>query len=661
MRRSSAALDRRNFRKKILARAPASRRRRVARAHRPAALYAFRRRRPMMMESCSARGPASDRDGDRAGGSRHDVRTGVASAASFSVDYIVRISRRDPGGRAGGSWRGSTRSSFRLVFRDDRMADVSGTGSLAWHGRTLVWTPGGPYAHLRYTMTIPRPRPPGVHYESWAAGDWIATRALHLFPEINVNFREGTRDVGSRARLVFQLPRGWKSAAAQAPIAENAFVVEEPGKRFARPRGWFLLGRIARDVRRISGTDVTVASAPGSALDARRLLHLYRGTVPLLAVLLGSPPPRRLVVSAPDPMWHGGLSGEDSFFVNGHIPIRWRTRRAAICTSSSTSGSRSARDPTADDLRRSRGVLLARAPAPRRATVGPQLRARGVALRALRALGIDVSRTHQPAALNNTAPFLMYWLDQEIRAATAGARSLDDAVRHSPGRAIRSPPRASSGRQPDPTELQRTVRPPRLPRRAPGGPASCRREALTLGPLRCNLPPSCQAVYSSCRIAVRSSSTAARRPAPRAHGGRVGERARRALRAQGGVGRGGRTRNGRARERRHGAAVPDPGGAPERARANDYYAGFANQVMWPLCHMFPSRVRLQPTYWNAYRQANERFAAAATVAPGDLVWVHDFHPASCRVAARRRRAGADRRLLARPAPAVGVRHPPLAD
>src|SRR5207245_2885649 len=33
-------------------------------------------------------------------------------------------------------------------------------------------------------------------------------------------------------------------------------------------------------------------------------------------------PPRLLVVSAPDPMWHGGLSGEDSFFVNGHIPLR---------------------------------------------------------------------------------------------------------------------------------------------------------------------------------------------------------------------------------------------------------------------------------------------------------------------------------------------------
>jgi trehalose 6-phosphate synthase/phosphatase len=60
---------------------------------------------------------------------------------------------------------------------------------------------------------------------------------------------------------------------------------------------------------------------------------------------------------------------------------------------------------------------------------------------------------------------------------------------------------------------------------------------------------------------------------------------------------------------------------------NNYYGGFANQVLWPLCHMFPSRCAFQPTYWAAYRRANERFAAAvqAAVRPGDLVWVHDFH------------------------------------
>jgi trehalose 6-phosphate synthase len=60
---------------------------------------------------------------------------------------------------------------------------------------------------------------------------------------------------------------------------------------------------------------------------------------------------------------------------------------------------------------------------------------------------------------------------------------------------------------------------------------------------------------------------------------------------------------------------------------NNYYNGFANQVLWPLCHTFPSRCSFQAAYWTAYRQANERFAAAvqAVAQPEDLVWVHDFH------------------------------------
>jgi trehalose 6-phosphate synthase/phosphatase len=77
---------------------------------------------------------------------------------------------------------------------------------------------------------------------------------------------------------------------------------------------------------------------------------------------------------------------------------------------------------------------------------------------------------------------------------------------------------------------------------------------------------------------------------------------------------------------------------------NNYYAGFANQVMWPLCHTFPSRVHLQPNYWAAYRTANERFAAVvqAEAKPDDLVWVHDFH--LCLVPGMLRSAGVGARI-----------------
>src|SRR5205814_916822 len=157
----------------------------------------------------------------------------AAAHPTYSVDYLVRVSRRDPG-RAHVRWLLAGIDeirSLRLVFRDDRFADLSGTGTLARDGRTVVWTPGGPYAHLGYTVAIDHRRPPGARFDSHAARDWIATRALYLFPEINVSFREGTREAASRARLVFRLPRGWHSAAALAPLEENVFAVDEPGKR----------------------------------------------------------------------------------------------------------------------------------------------------------------------------------------------------------------------------------------------------------------------------------------------------------------------------------------------------------------------------------------------------------------------------------------------
>src|SRR5207247_10036644 len=107
--------------------------------------------------------------------------------------------------------------------------------------------------HRGYTVAIYHCRPPGARFDSHAARDWIATRALYLFPEINVSFREGTREAASRARLVFRLPRGWHSAAALAPLEENVFAVDEPGKRLARPGGRVPLGRLAARRRRRAG------------------------------------------------------------------------------------------------------------------------------------------------------------------------------------------------------------------------------------------------------------------------------------------------------------------------------------------------------------------------------------------------------------------------
>jgi trehalose 6-phosphate synthase/phosphatase len=85
---------------------------------------------------------------------------------------------------------------------------------------------------------------------------------------------------------------------------------------------------------------------------------------------------------------------------------------------------------------------------------------------------------------------------------------------------------------------------------------------------------------------------------------------------------GGRARLMEEWERQHGyVAVEIP---PKVSRS--FYEGYANDTLWPLLHGFPTRVVFAPESWNAYRDANERFAEAvlARMQPGDLVWAHDY-------------------------------------
>jgi trehalose 6-phosphate synthase/phosphatase len=57
-----------------------------------------------------------------------------------------------------------------------------------------------------------------------------------------------------------------------------------------------------------------------------------------------------------------------------------------------------------------------------------------------------------------------------------------------------------------------------------------------------------------------------------------------------------------------------------------YYEGFSNGVLWPLFHYLLDQVPLHVRDWEAYVEANERFAdvVAQQYQPGDLIWVHDY-------------------------------------
>ena len=57
------------------------------------------------------------------------------------------------------------------------------------------------------------------------------------------------------------------------------------------------------------------------------------------------------------------------------------------------------------------------------------------------------------------------------------------------------------------------------------------------------------------------------------------------------------------------------------------YRGFSNASLWPLLHANPAGFRYRSAWWDAYAEANARFAdeVVDAAAPGDRVWVHDYH------------------------------------
>jgi trehalose 6-phosphate synthase/phosphatase len=61
--------------------------------------------------------------------------------------------------------------------------------------------------------------------------------------------------------------------------------------------------------------------------------------------------------------------------------------------------------------------------------------------------------------------------------------------------------------------------------------------------------------------------------------------------------------------------------------ARKYYEGYANQTLWPLFHSFSTRFDYDADLWAAYVTANRRFrdAVLEALAPGDTVWIHDYH------------------------------------
>ncbi|GIW43141.1 MAG: hypothetical protein KatS3mg077_0423 [Candidatus Binatia bacterium] len=361
-----------------------------------------------------------------------------ARAQNFSVRYVVSV---DHPGRSTVQVRWELAGideieKISLRFRHAAPLNIEGSGELRREDdRRFVWQPRKPYARLSYRIEVNSPRGTQGRFDSYLGREWLVTRARQLFPLVAVHYRSPDpsvatpSNVSSRATLSFQVPAKWRCVSAYAARSPNTFVLKGT-RSFLTPRGWFACGTLVTDSREINGVHVELATVEDAQLNSEEIFSFLEVTFPLLQRLLGFSGDRILVVRAGDPMWHGGISGEGSLFLHYNRPLRDPDKTSPYLHE--LFHVMQPFKPAADadwfveglaefyslELQRRAGLLDGRA------------FQRGLRLFERYGLwDVDLRNQHDNAATNNSAPLVLYALDQRIQRLTAGKARLDDVVR----------------------------------------------------------------------------------------------------------------------------------------------------------------------------------------------------------------------------------------
>lgn len=63
-----------------------------------------------------------------------------------------------------------------------------------------------------------------------------------------------------------------------------------------------------------------------------------------------------------------------------------------------------------------------------------------------------------------------------------------------------------------------------------------------------------------------------------------------------------------------------------QTQITNYYEGYSNSTIWPLCHYFFVYTKYKKSYWQSYQEVNQLFCdkICSVVKPGDKVWIQDY-------------------------------------
>jgi predicted metalloprotease with PDZ domain len=317
-------------------------------------------------------------------------------------------------------------SRIRWSIDPKRHTDFRSTDKLNVEGDEVTWRPKGKVSRLRYTFKVNHERTPR-RYDSYMNAEWALFRGDRLVPRPRVTAPPG---LSANTTVRFVLPEGWSIATPFAPHGTKEFAIDDPKRRFDRPRGWMLAGKIGVRAEKIGHVQATIAAPVGESARRQDMLAFLNWNLPNLLEVFEDFPSRLLIVSAGDPMWRGGLSGPSSLFLHSDRPLISENRTSTLLhelvhVAMGIHGDHEsdwiveglAEYYSVETLRRSNGISERRyhqalADMHRWAVRAPTLFTK-----------------NSSGATTARAVIVLHGVDREIRSKTSGRKSLDDVAR----------------------------------------------------------------------------------------------------------------------------------------------------------------------------------------------------------------------------------------
>lgn len=215
---------------------------------------------------------------------------------------------------------------FRFSIEPSRHRSFTSTARVELQGRTVTWYPEAGNATLEFDFVVDH-RVDSGRYDSRMTRDSAIFRGDRLVPPVSVR---GPRSLAADTTLEFGLPEGWSVATPYPETQPGRFRVEQAGRRFERPVGWMVAGRIGTRQESIAGINTTVAAPAGDNARRQDTLAFLNWNLPYLKRVFPEFPSRILVVLAGDPMFRGGLSGPASLFLHSSRPLISENRTSTL-------------------------------------------------------------------------------------------------------------------------------------------------------------------------------------------------------------------------------------------------------------------------------------------------------------------------------------------